>query len=62
MSKADDATIIKWHLRCLREAGNTLTNSEINLLISFEQQFQERGTLSSKQMIILEEIYKRRTQ
>jgi hypothetical protein len=61
MTKADDSTIIAWQLKCLRDAGSELTRSEIGLLVSFESQFQNRGTLSEKQMEILEEIYKRRT-
>ena len=58
---ATDATIIEWQLRCLRESGENLTEGEMNLLISFEEQFKRKGTLSEKQMEILEEIYKRRT-
>lgn len=58
---ATDADIIKWQLKCLREEGEHLTESEMNLLISFEEQFQRKGSLSEKQMAILEEIYRRRT-
>jgi hypothetical protein len=57
---ATDADIIKWQLKCLREEGSSLSKSEMNLLISFEQQFQRKGSLSNRQMEILEEIYKRR--
>lgn len=58
---ATNADIIKWQLKCIRENGSDLTEGEINLVISFERQFENRGTLSAKQMEILEEIYKRRT-
>ncbi len=58
---ADDATIISLQLKYLREAGNDLTESEIKILISFEEQFKRRRTLSTRQMEALEEIYKRRT-
>jgi hypothetical protein len=61
MTPATDADIIKWQLKCLREAGDSLTESEMNLLISFEEQFKRRNSLSDRQMEILEEIYKRRT-
>jgi hypothetical protein len=59
--KADDATIIKWQLKCLVDSGENLTEREIGLLLSFENQFKARGTLSERQMEILEEIYKRRS-
>lgn len=55
-----DYELIKWQLKCLCDAGSDLTEREINLLISFEEQFKRRNTLSVKQMDILEEIYKRR--
>jgi hypothetical protein len=58
---ATDADIIKWQFKFLRESGDSLTESEMNLLISFEEQFKKRGSLSKRQMEILEEIYKRRT-
>jgi len=58
---ADAKTIIDWQLKCLTEQGTNLSASEINLLISFEEQFKKKGILSSNQMIVLEEIYKRRT-
>jgi hypothetical protein len=57
---ASDAQIIEWQLKCLREEGESLTESEMNLLISFEEQFKRKGYLSARQMEILEEIYKRR--
>lgn len=57
---ANDADIIKWQLRCLREEGEKLTEGEMRLLISFEGQFERKGSLSEKQMECLEEIYKRR--
>jgi hypothetical protein len=58
---ADAKTIIAWQLKCLTEQGTQLTTSELTLLISFEEQFKKKGILSKNQMVILEEIYKRRT-
>ena len=59
--QATDADVIKWQLKWLTESASALTNSEINLVISFEDQFKRKGTLSERQMEILEDIYKRRT-
>jgi hypothetical protein len=58
---ATDANIIKWQLRFIRENADKLTEGELNLCASFEEQFNHKGILSDRQMEILEEIYKRRT-
>jgi hypothetical protein len=61
---ATDADIIRWQLKCLKEVASKLTERELELLISFEGQFDRKGTLSSQpggQMEVLENIYKRRT-
>ena len=58
---ATEADIIKWQLRFLSEAASSLTESELNLVSSFEEQFKRKGALSTRQMEILEDIYKRRT-
>jgi len=59
--EATDADIIRWQLKCLSQAASSLTESEVNLVASFEDQFKRRGGLSERQMEILEDIYKRRT-
>ena len=58
---ASDADIIKWQLKWIGENASELTPSELELVISFEEQFKRRGSLSPRQMEILEEIYARRT-
>jgi|WetSurSiteA1Bulk_404760.scaffolds.fasta_scaffold14690_5 hypothetical protein len=58
--KADAGKIIDWQIRCLLREG-TMSESELNLLISFEKQFKRTGTLSERQMEVLESIYKRRS-
>jgi hypothetical protein len=58
---ATDADVIKWQLRFIKENADLLTESELTLCVSFDEQFQRRGKLSEKQMEILEEIYRRRT-
>ena len=58
---ATDADIIKWQLRFIKDTADKLSESEMNLLISFEKQFNRCGKLSERQMQILEEIYLRRT-
>jgi len=62
--KASDADVIKWQLRFITEAAGEgkLSSSEMNLVISFEEQFNKNGRLSEKQMEVLREIYERRTQ
>lgn len=57
---ASEFEIIKWQLKCLISEREQLTESELNLIASFEEQFRRKGTLSARQMEILEEIYKRR--
>jgi len=56
---ATDAEIIKWQLKYLAENAEHLSESEMNLLISFEGQFKRWETLSQRQMEVLEDIYKR---
>ena len=57
---ADDAEIIRWRLKWLTEKiGGELSDSELKWLIIFENQFNETGTLSPRQMTILKDIYKR---
>lgn len=58
---ATDADIIKWQLKCLAEHTDEMSTREMELLISFEEQFKRKGGLSERQMTILEDIYKRRT-
>jgi hypothetical protein len=58
---ATDADMIKWQLRCIRENGDRLTDSELKLCASYEEQFIRKNWLSERQMIILREIYERRT-
>jgi hypothetical protein len=58
---ASDSDVIKWQLRFIKENAESLTESELTMCASFEDQFQKRGKLSERQMQILEEIYKRRT-
>lgn len=38
---------------------DTLTESEHELLISFEEQFRARGDLTSKQLEVLEDIFRK---
>ena len=61
--KATDADVIKWQLRFIAEATGEgkLSPYEMNLVISFEEQFEKNGRLSEKQMRVLEDIYTRRT-
>lgn len=61
MTAAEDSELIKWQLRWIRENASELTESELTLCASFEEQYNRNGTLSERQMEILEEIYKRRT-
>ena len=58
---ASDADIIKWQLKCLTEHTDEMSTRELELIISFEDQFKRNGRLSERQMEILEEIYTRRT-
>lgn len=58
---ATSADIIKWQLRCLQEHTDEMSVRELELIISFEEQFKRNGRLSERQMEILEEIYARRT-
>ena len=58
---ATDADIIKWQLKCLGEVAGSLTESEMKLVISYEDQFKRNNWLSKRQMEVLEDIYKRRT-
>lgn len=53
------ATFIRWRLKYLAECGDDLTDSELKLLVSFEDQFKKKGTLSERQLEVLEEIYKK---
>lgn len=57
---ATETDLIKWWLKCLAEAD--MSPRESDLVISFEEQFKRKGSLSERQMEILEEIYTRRTQ
>ena len=57
----DLKTLIEWQLRWIKENADELTEREMELCISFEEQFKRNGTLSDRQLEILEEIYKRRT-
>ena len=61
MSPATEADIIRWQLKCLAEHTDQMSVKELELLISFEEQFKRKGSLSERQMEILEEIYTRRT-
>jgi|WetSurMetagenome_2_1015567.scaffolds.fasta_scaffold175117_5 hypothetical protein len=58
---ATDSDVIKWQLRFITENAGSLTEKELELCASFEKQFKAHGYLSERQMVILEEIYKRRT-
>jgi hypothetical protein len=61
MNKATDADIVRWQLRFIKENSDKLTEGEMKIIISFEEQFNRKGFLTNNQMPILEEIYKRRT-
>ncbi|MFH1183856.1 MAG: hypothetical protein V1755_02310 [Chloroflexota bacterium] len=61
MTPASEADVIRWQLKCLKELSDQCTTREFDLLISFEEQFNRQGTLSERQMEILEEIYLRRS-
>jgi hypothetical protein len=56
---ASDAEIIRWQMKYLTEHADDLSEGEMRLLISFEDQFKRHDTLSMRQMEVLEDIYKR---
>ena len=58
---ATEADIIRWQLKCLAQAASDLTERELELIASFEDQFKQKGRLSERQMEVLEDIYRRRT-
>ena len=58
---ASESDIIKWQLKWIGENASELTANELELVISFEEQFKRGGSLSPRQSEILEEIYTRRT-
>ena len=58
---ATEADIIGWQLKWLAEAASDLTERELELVASFEDQFKKKGRLSERQMEVLEDIYRRRT-
>ena len=59
LKSREEAKRIRWCLKWLTEHGGDLRDSELELLISFEAQFKARGTLSLRQIEVLENIYKR---
>jgi hypothetical protein len=61
MAEATEADVIRWQLKCLADVASELTASELDLIISFGNQFAKKQTLSERQREILYEIYKRRT-
>ena len=61
MTKATDADIIKWQLKCLAEVAEKLSESTLKLVISYEEQFKRNNRLSERQMEVLEDIYKQHT-
>ncbi len=57
---ASDAELAAWQLRWLtKEIGGELSDSELRILISFEEQFKRRGWLTEPQMDTLQNIYER---
>jgi len=56
---ASKEEIIIWRIKCLTEEREELSESELNLIASFEEQFKRRGMLSERQMEVLEDIYDR---
>jgi len=57
--------LIKWWLKCLYQVASDLTDRELELVSSYEEQFLQNENreerLTKRQMKVLEDIYKRRT-
>lgn len=51
--------VIRWQLKCLVDERENLSESELNLITSFEEQFKRNHSLSDRQMEVLESIYER---
>jgi hypothetical protein len=60
-TKEEKAEIISYQLKALAHPVEELTDGEVSILVSYEYQFGYKGTLSPRQMEVLEEIYMRRT-
>ncbi len=56
---ASEKELAKWWLKYLGDVASELSEGEMNLLISFEDQFKRSSKLTPKQMEVLEDIYKR---
>ena len=54
---ADDKQQIEWQLKHLSDKAGELSVGELNLLISYEEQFKRNHKLSPRQMEVLESIY-----
>ena len=59
MSK--DPEVIRAWLKKIDEEGQDLTSWEQNFLTSVTEQFEKKGTLSEKQIEIVERIYSEKT-
>jgi hypothetical protein len=56
---ASKEEVIRWQLKCLIDEREELSEGELNLIASFEEQFKRNHSLSDRQMEVLEDIYDR---
>ena len=59
MPEATKEDVIRWQLKCLANVASEMTENDLNWAVKMGDSFARKGSLSDREMEVLESIYKK---